>query len=142
MGKVMWAAAGVVGGFVLAAAVGVVVVNLLIPWEDICAVVPPLQTTLTVGGDLLAALSAWLEQAQAWLALRPGDAPAEAREGVGGLLDAAQGIAGSAATVALDVVSAPLRVVVAVAAQVLDAVQTAVDAARGALESIDMARCE
>ena len=93
MGRVMWVGAGVVGGFVLAAIVGVVVVNLLIPWEDICAVVPPLQTTIGVGGELLTALSAWLEQAQTWLALRPED-PTGDREGLGGLLDAAQGHCG------------------------------------------------
>ncbi len=133
---------GLVLGIMVAASAGLVILNIIIPWEDICAAVTPMQRIVATGSDLLTALHAWLSQAGEWLALRPGDAPAEAKEGLGGLLDAAKGIAGSTVGHALDVLTAPLRALVAVAAQVIEAVQAAVDAARDALAAVDEARCK
>ena len=65
----------------------------------------------------------------------------EVREGLGGLLDRAKGEVQTAAEVVVDVVTAPLRLLIDAAQVVLEAVRGVVEAARESLESIDQARC-
>ncbi len=65
----------------------------------------------------------------------------EVREGLGGLLDRAKGEVQSATNVVVDVVTAPLQLLIDAAQVVLEAVQSVVDATRESLDSIDQSRC-
>lgn len=142
MSNIVWFIIGGSAGLVLAAATGVVAVNLILPWEDICATLPHLQRVAEVGSRLLVDLQAWLTQAQDLLSLRPSASIEEARSGLSGLLDQAAGIGADVAGTALNVVTAPLQALIALTKDVLEAVQAAVDAARDAIAAIAAARCE
>ena len=129
-------------GVILAGGFAIVIVQILIPWEAICATVAPSQEVVRLGSLLIAELQAWLLKAEEFIG--SGGSPAqgtEVREGLGGLLDRAKGEVQAATNVIVDVVTAPLRLLIDAAQVILDAVQGVVDAARESLDSIDQSRC-
>ena len=133
---------GVVVGLIGAAAIGVLVVNLILPWEDICAAIGPMQQVAESGSRLITDLQSWLTQVQDLLSQRPSASGEEARSGLSGLLDRATDVAGDVASTALDIMTAPLEALIALAQATLAATQDAVDAARNAVAAVDQARCE
>ena len=143
MHRLGWTSLGIGLGIILTAALGwVVVVQILVPWEAICATVAPTQELVRLGSALIAELQAWLATAEEFLAAGATPEQTEqAREGLGGLLDRAKGEAQAATSVVVDVVTAPLRLLIDAAQAALAAVQDVVDAARESLASIDQSRC-
>ena len=142
MSKFLWLGLGVVGGFALAGAVGVMVVNLLIPWEDVCAVVGPAQRVAETGSTLVAQLQDWLDRAEGFLAtMSSAEEAGETKAGLAGLLDKAKGVTGEVKDAVVDLVELPLRALIDLARIVLGDVQAAVDAARDVIASVDTARC-
>ena len=143
MDKFAWLGLGIFLGIGIAAAVGVVVVDLLIPWEDVCVVLGPAQRLAEIGTGLIADLQAWLAKAESLLqAGLSNEASEEARSGLGGLLDRAGEIASDVRDGAVDIVTAPLRALIDLGQDLLSAVHEAVDAARSVAASIEEARCE
>ncbi len=142
MRNFLWLAIGVVIGVVGAGATGIVIVNLLIPWEDICAVIGPAQRVADTGATLLVSLQDWLAKAESLLATGSSDqVTEEARTGLGGIVDRAEAIVSDVKDSAIDIVTAPLQRLIDLAQGVLSAVQAAVDAARDVVASVDEARC-
>ncbi len=142
MRNFLWLAIGVVIGVVGAGATGIVIVNLLIPWEDICAVIGPAQRVADTGATLLVSLQDWLAKAESLLATGSSDQVTEqARTGLGGIVDRAEAIVSDVKDSAIDIVTAPLQRLIDLAQGVLSAVQAAVDAARDVVASVDEARC-
>ena len=143
MNRFIWLGLGAVGGFILAAAIGVVVVNLIIPWEDVCAVLGPAQTLAEAGSKLLTQLQDWLTKAESFLTTigSTEEAAGEAKTGLAGLIDKAKEVTGDVAAAAIDIVTLPLEALIALAKVVLGEVQASVDAARNVIASIDAARC-
>ena len=142
MYRLGWAGLGMLVGVILAGGFAIVIVQILIPWEAICATVAPSQEVVRLGSLLIAELQAWLLKAEEFIG--SGGSPAqgtEVREGLGGLLDRAKGEVQAATNVIVDVVTAPLRLLIDAAQVILDAVQGVVDAARESLDSIDQSRC-
>ena len=142
MYRLGWAGLGMLVGVILAGGFAIVIVQILIPWEAICATVAPSQEVVRLGSLLIAELQAWLLKAEEFIG--SGGSPAqgtEVREGLGGLLDRAKGEVQTATNVVVDVVTAPLRLLIDAAQVILDAVQGVVDAARESLDSIDQSRC-
>ena len=118
------------------------IVNLLIPWEDICAVIGPAQRVADTGATLLVSLQDWLAKAESLLATGSSDQVTEqARTGLGGIVDRAEAIVSDVKDSAIDIVTAPLQRLIDLAQGVLSAVQAAVDAARDVVASVDEARC-
>jgi hypothetical protein len=132
---------GLVLGVMLAAIVGVVVVDLIIPWEDICLAVGPAQNVIVAGSALLTDLEEWLTAAEEFLAVSPPSEGSEARSGLSGLLSRATQVAGEAAATTINVLTAPLRLLIDLAQALVSAVQASMDAARDLLANIDTARC-
>ena len=133
---------GVALGVVLAASVGLVVVDLLVPWEDICLVVGPAQEVAVAGTALLSELDAWLTAAEEFLTVSPPSDGSEARSGLSGLVNRVAQVAGeTAATTAANILTAPFRVLIDVTQAMVAAVQAVVDAANNVLSTIDTARC-
>ena len=142
MRNFLWLAIGVVIGVVGAGATGIVIVNLLIPWEDICAVIGPAQRVADTGATLLVSLQDWLAKAESLLATGSSDQVTEqARSGLGGIVDRAEAIVSDVKDSAIDIVTAPLQRLIDLAQGVLSAVQAAVDAARDVVASVDESRC-
>ena len=142
MRNFLWLAIGVVIGVVAAGTTGIVIVNLLIPWEDICAVIGPAQRVADTGATLLVSLQDWLAKAESLLATGSSDQVTEqARSGLGGIVDRAEAIVIDVKDSAIDIVTAPLQRLIDLAQGVLSAVQAAVDAARDVVASVDEARC-
>ena len=141
MNRFVWFVMGIFAGIVLAAATGVMVINLLIPWEEVCAVVGPAQRVAETGAKLLTDLQDWLTKAESFLETATPEETAEARTGLSGILDKAGGIASGATRAVADIVTAPLQGLIALSKAVLSEVQAAVDAARDVLSSVDEARC-
>lgn len=141
--RVVWVGAGLLAGLAVAAAVGIVTVNVLIPWEDICAALDPAQALAEVGSRLLVQLQEWLSLAEGLVNnLGPEEREAdEAKSGLAGLLEQAKDIAGDAGSGVVDIVAVPLRALIDLAQVVLTSVQAAVDAARDVMASVDAARC-
>ena len=142
MYRLGWAGLGMLVGVILAGGFAIVIVQILIPWEAICATVAPSQEVVRLGSLLIAELQAWLLKVEEFIG--SGGSPAqgtEVREGLGGLLDRAKGEVQAATNVIVDVVTAPLRLLIDAAQVILDAVQGVVDAARESLDSIDQSRC-
>ena len=132
---------GVALGVVLAASVGLVVVDLLVPWEDICLVVGPAQEVAVAGTALLSELDAWLTAAEEFLTVSPPSDGSEARSGLSGLVNRVAQVAGeTAATTAANILTAPFMLIDVTQAMVA-AVQAVVDAANNVLSTIDTARC-
>ena len=95
---------GAVVGVLIAGAAGVVVINLMIPWEDVCLAVGASHTLVEAGSNLIAKLIEWLDEADAFLAAAPAadSAPTEAGQGLSGLLDQAKTVTGSVQEVAVN----------------------------------------
>lgn len=133
---------GAAAGIVLAGALAIAAFQMLIPWETICATVAPTQEMVRLGSALIVELQAWLVKAEEFLSAGGSTAQStEVREGLGGLVDRARGALQTTATVAVDVVAAPLMLLIDAAQILLESIQDAVDAARDSLESIDQSRC-
>ena len=142
MHRLGWMGLGAVAGIVLAGGFAIVIIQILIPWEAICATVAPSQEVVRLGSMLINELQAWLVIAEEFLSVSDSTAqPTEIREGLGGILDRAKGELQTTANVAVDVFASPLRLLIDVAQTLLEAVQAVVDAARDSLESIDQSRC-
>lgn len=142
MHRLSWTGLGMLIGVILAGGLAMALIQMLIPWEAICATVAPSQEVVRLGSLLIAEFQAWLLKAEEFMS--SGGSPAqgtEVREGLGGLLDRAKGEVQTATGVVVDVVTDPLRVLIDAAQVVLEAVQGAVDAARESLDSIDQSRC-
>lgn len=143
MNRFVWLGLGAVGGFVLAGAVGVMVVDLVIPWEDVCAVLGPAQGVAETGSTLLVQLQDWLTRAESLLAtMSSAEEAAGTRTGLAGLLDKATGVTGELKAAVVDLVAMPLRALIDLAKVLLGEVQAAVDAARDVIASVDAARCD
>ena len=132
--KMLWAGAGAIAGFVVAASVGVIVINMVIPWEDICAVLGPAQALAAAGASLLEELQAWLAQAESVLAAGKPESSSGLSGGLGGILS-------NAAGEAINVILTPVTALIDLAQAVIVAVQSAVEAAQNVIESVDAARC-
>lgn len=140
--RLVWLGAGIVGGFILASAVGVMVVNVIIPWEDVCAVLGPAQTLAETGSRLLTQLQDWLTNAENFLTTIGSDEEVgEARTGLAGLIDRAKEVTSDVEAAVVDVLTMPLQALIALAKVVLSAVQSSVEAAQNVMASIDAARC-
>ena len=142
MDKIGWMGLGVLIGAIAVGGIAIVVVQIIIPWDVICATIAPTQRVVETGSALIAELRAWLDAAES--ALSAGSSPeqtAQAREGLGGLLDKAKGTAVDVASAAANVATAPLRALIDIAQALLGAVQETVDAARDSLASIDRTQC-
>lgn len=140
--RLVWLGLGAVGGFVLAAAIGVVVVNVMIPWEDVCAVLGPAQTLAETGSKLLTQLQNWLTNAESFLTTIGSDEEVgEARTGLAGLIDKAKEVTSDVEAAVVDVLTTPLQALIALAQIVLSAVQSSVEAAQNVIASVDAARC-
>ncbi len=138
----LWLGLGAVGGFVLAAAIGVVAVNVMIPWEDVCAVLGPAQTLAETGSRLLTQLQDWLTNAESFLTTIGSDEEVgEARTGLAGLIDKAKEVTSDVEAAVVDILTMPLQALIALAKVVLSAVQSSVEAAQNVMASIDAARC-
>lgn len=132
---------GALLGAVATGGVGFYVVQLMIPWEAICATVAPSQRIVEMGGALITDLRAWLDAAEAALSSGDPSEAEQAKSGLGGLLDRAKEEAVETGGTLLSVATAPLRAVIDLAQAVLAAVSEAVDAAAAALDAIDSTRC-
>ena len=134
---------GAVAGLMIAGATGVLVINLLIPWEDLCAALAASHLVVETGSSLLSQLIEWLDAGDAYLVAAPEGEPAtdEAAKGLAGLLDQAKSVTSSVQETAINLVTMPLRALIEIARAVLSAVQESVDAAKGVIESVDAARC-
>ena len=142
MNRLVWLGLGVVGGLVLASAIGVMVVNVIIPWEDVCAVLGPAQTLAEAGSRLLTQLQGWLTNAESFLTTIGSDEEVgEARTGLAGLIDQAKEVTSDMEAAIADVLTMPLQALIALAKVVLSAVQSSVEAAQNVMASIDAARC-
>ena len=142
MHRLGWTGLGVLVGVILAGGFAIVIIQILIPWEAICATVAPALEVVRLGSALISELQAWLLKAEEFI--DSGGSPAqgsEVREGLGGLLDRAKGEVQTATNVVVDVVTTPLQLLVDAAQVVLEAVQSVVDATRESLDSIDQSRC-
>lgn len=140
--RVGWIGLGALIGAVAVGGVAVIIVQIIIPWDAICATVAPAQRVVETGGALIAELRAWLDAAEA--ALSAGGSPdqtATAREGLGGLLDRARDTAATTTGAAVDVMIAPIRALVSLAVSVLGAIEETVESARASLEAIDQTQC-
>ena len=137
-----WMGLGALGGVVLAGGFAVYIINILIPWEAICATVAPSQELVRIGGSLIMELEAWLASAQAFLAAGEPEAQAqEVRQGLGGALDRAQSQLQAGASVVVNATIEPLRLLIEAAQLVLREIRAVVEAAQTSLDSIDQARC-
>ena len=134
---------GAVAGLIIAGGAGVLVVNLLIPWEDVCLALAASHTVVETGSNLISQLIEWLDAADAFLVAAPeGEQDtAEAATGLAGLLDQAKSVTSSVQETATNLITMPLRALIEIAKVVLSAVQESVDAAKGVIESVDAARC-
>ena len=142
MHRLGWTGLGAVVGIAIAGGAAVILIQMLIPWEEICLTVAPSLEVVRLGSALIAELQAWLVKAEEFL--RVGDSTAqstEVREGLSGLLDRAKDDLQTATNVVVDVVTEPLRLLIDAAQIVLEAVRGMVDAVRDSLESIDQSRC-
>ena len=133
-------AVGFFAAALLAVGTGVLVVNLLLPWEEICATIGPLQVMAREGQKVITALVEWLEQAEGLLAATV-DVPSNLGGALSGILDRAGQVTGDALSTALDVLTAPLQALIDLAKATLLAVGQAVEAAENTLASVDQARC-
>ena len=141
MYRLGWVGLGALIGAVAIGGVAVIIVQIIIPWDAICATVAPAQRVVDTGGALIAELRAWLAAADAALAADSTEQTATAREGLGGLLDRARDTATATAGAAVDVMTAPIRVLVSLAFVVVSAVEEAVESARASLAAIDQTQC-
>ena len=142
MHRIGWIGLGALIGAVAIGGIAIVIVQIIIPWDVICATVAPSLRMIETGGALIAELRSWLDAAEAALSAGPSEEQtAQAREGLGGLLDRAREGALDAASAAANVAAAPLRGLIDIAQALLAVAQDAVDAARESLDAIDRTQC-
>ena len=137
----LWFVTGGITALVVVIAIGVAALDALLPWDGICAALAPMQHLVEAGSKLIPSLQHWLTQAQELLSQRPTAASEEARSGLAGLLDQATDVGVGLARTALDLLTAPLQALIALAKETLGAVQEAVDAAQRAIAAADAAQC-
>ena len=142
MHRIGWIGLGALIGAIAVGGFAVIIVQIIIPWDVICATVAPSLRVIETGGTLIAELRSWLDAAEAALSAGPSeDQTTQAREGLGGLLDRAREGALDAASGAVDIAAAPLRALIDIAQALLTVAQDAVDAARESLDAIDRTKC-
>ncbi len=142
MHRVGWIGLGALIGAVAIGGIAIVIVQIIIPWEVICATVAPTLSLIESGSALISELRSWLDAAEEALTMGGSEEQtSQAREGLGGLLDKAKEEAMDVASVAGNAATAPLRALIDIAQAVLVVAQEAVDAARESLSSIDQSRC-
>lgn len=123
-------------GLIAAGGVAVYVVQIIIPWEAVCAAATASQGVLEAGSTLIDEIESWIVKSKELLASGSTDQTTQASSTLGGLVSRAQGIT----DVALDVVAAPLRTLIDSAQVLLATVQAAVDSAREAIAAVE-GRC-
>ena len=134
---------GAVAGVGLAIGIGVLVIEILLPWEEVCAVLPAAQKVVEIGGQLLTDLQAWLVKAEEFLRIGASEQTAsEVRSGFSGLLDRAKEITGDAVEPVVSFVTAPLRTLIDLAQNLISNIQSAVAASEDVIGSIDATKCE
>ena len=141
MGKLLFGL-GVIVGIASTAVVVALIINNIIPWEEVCFVVSSAQGVLETGEILISQLQEWLTKAEGFLTTSTPEQTAEARTGLGGLLDRAGDIVGDATRTFVDIVTAPLRELISVTNTVLSDLQASVNEARQVLATVDLSRCE
>ena len=142
MHRVGWIGLGALIGAIAVGGVAIVIVQIIFPWDVICATVAPTLVLIESGSALIAELRSWLDAAEEALTMGGSEEQtSQAREGLEGLLDKAKEEAMDVASVAVNVATAPLRTLIDIAQAVLIVAQEAVDAARESLASIDRTRC-
>ncbi len=132
---------GVLVGVALAAAVVAIIIESLIPWEEVCFVVSSAQAVLETGDILITQLQDWLTKAESFLTTSTPEQTTEARTGLGGLLDRAGDIVDDATRTFIDIVTTPLRELIDFTESVLSDVQDSVNEARNVLASVDLSPC-
>ena len=133
---------GAVAGVGLAIGIGILVIEILIPWEEVCAVLPPALKVVEIGGQLLTDLQAWLVKAEEFLSFGASEqAASEIRSGFGGLLDRAREITGDAVESVVSFVTAPLRTLIDLAQNLIGGIQSTVAASEEIIASIDATKC-
>ena len=132
-------------GTALGLAIGIVilVIDTLLPWEQVCAVLPPAQKVVEIGGPLLTDLQAWLAKAEEFLSTGASEqAASEVKSNFGGLLDRAEEITGDVVESVISFVTAPLRTLIDLAQNLISNRQSAVAASEDIIASIDATKCE
>ena len=143
MGKYIWLTLGVLLGIGISVAVVAAIIDMLIPWDEICPVLAPAQRLAEAGTGLIAELEAWLAKAESFLQSgESSEASEEARTGLGGILDRAGDIVGDVRDTAVDIVTAPLRALIDLAQDMLSSIQETVDAALDMIVVVEELGCE
>ena len=143
MGKYIWLTLGILLGIGISAAVVAAIIDMLIPWDEICPVLAPAQRLAEAGTGLIAELEAWLAKAESFLQTgESSEVSEEARTGLGGILDRAGDIVGDVRDTAVDIVTAPLRALIDLAQGLLSSIQETVDAALDVIAVVEELGCE
>ena len=143
MGKYLWLTLGVVLGIGISVAVVVAIIDMLIPWDEICPVLAPAQRLAEAGSILIVELEAWLAKAESLLQSgESSEASEETRTGLGGILDSAGDIIGDVRDTTVDIVTAPLRALVDLAQDTLNSIQESVDAALYVVATAEELGCD
>ena len=142
MSKLIIFLLGAVAGVGLAIGIGILVIEILIPWEEVCAVLPPALKVVEIGGQLLTDLQAWLVKAEEFLSFGASEqAKSEVKSDFGGLLDRAKEITGDAVESVVSLVTAPLRTLIDLAQSLISNIQSTVAASEEIIASIDATKC-
>ena len=143
MGKYTWLMLGVLLGIGISVAVVAAIIDMLIPWDEVCPVLAPAQRLAEAGSGLIAELEAWLAKAESLLQSgESSEASEEARSGLGGILDRAGDMVGDVQETAVDIVTAPLRALIDLAQDTLSSIQETVDAALDVTATAEELGCE
>lgn len=140
MGKLLFGL-GILTGIALTAAVVVLIIDMLIPWEEICAIVGAARAVVETGDIFVTQLQDWLAKAESFLSTATPEQTSEARTGLSGLLDKASDIASDVTRTFTDIVTAPLQGLIDLAKVVLNDMQANIDSAQNVLASVDVSRC-
>ena len=133
---------GVVAGVGLAIGIVILIIDTLLPWEQVCAVLPPALKVVEIGGPLLTDLQAWLVKAEDFLSIGGSEqATSEVKSGFSGLLDRAKEITGDGVESVISFVTAPLRTLIDLAQSLISNIQSAVAASEDVIGSIDVTKC-
>ena len=142
MGKLFIFLLGAVAGVGLAIGIGILVIEILLPWEEVCAVLPAALKVVEIGGQLLTDLQAWLVKVEEFLHIGASEqAASEVKSGFDGLLDRAKEITGDAVESAISSATAPLRALIDLAQSLISSIQSTVAASEDIIASIDATKC-
>ena len=119
-----------------------IIIESLIPWEEVCLVVNAAQAVLETGDILITQLQDWLTKAESFLTTATPEQTSEARTGLSGLLDKAGDIVGDATRTFIDILTTPLRALIDFTESVLSDVQDSVNEARNVLANVDLSSCD